>query len=36
MLVIWEDVGVLQGKLKINQRPNKQKKCCNSGVAYLN
>ena len=31
---LWEDVGVLQGKLKFKQRADKWKKCCNSGMAH--
>ena len=32
---LWENRGVLQGELKIEQRPRKWKMCCNSGMAYL-
>ena len=32
---LWEDAGVLQGELKIEQMVDKWKKCCNSGkVCY--
>ena len=32
---LCEDVGVLQGELKIEQRADKWKKCHNSGMALL-
>ena len=31
---LWDDVGFLQGELKIKQRASKWKKCCIAGMAY--
>ena len=33
LLLSW-DVGVFQGEVKIEQRANKWKKCCNRGMAH--